>query len=809
MSLGFRDCCNEFSYFLVLGIPATVSENETYYIRTTQGFNFCATYVNIPPINYQPPVYNLLEMTEQVDCSDVLCLDVCTNDENIILDEFLAGSVSEGVDCEVLTLVPMTAECFVVNPTFENVPDGIVSITVTGGRPPYSFFNSNTNTQIAVIDQRGDIYTLINNAVDGNYFITVVDSAGDFIIPLVCILDGPPPPPNASCISTPATVFGAPDGSISLTIAGGSPPYTVRYQGQVVTLPLSNLAAGSYTLQYSDANYTQSITCTITQPALVDYPNVFCLSFTFCGTFFQLSFVEDSTFFNYRAQYVCINPQVIGLTQMRIRWESSLNRWASVQQTAVTGNIQFTGPTGNCVYGNGVVYFLGPTTSTTPIGTYQGSGGMLSSISATVTLGYCPPSVTGQITQQYCPTRNALGIITLQAQGGTGQGYVYNYSSDNGVTYTQTSSPILTNLQPFSYRIFVTDSGGNVSQIINITISSSAFVFSILNTSTCESFKWANASFTQTGTIATIVGNGQYREVSAEYTLWIDFSYIPVGVTIEGKLQFKNNFYTRGGEGDIDPRLFQVTQFETPFSQVKNGNTYLNIMPNPQNVIYTSSNTPGAFAGPTNFYEPNAGFWITPVQNDSCANGGALGRTSPNVWRSCTSPDDPAASFKEGDRNGKRFSNEMIVKSSSFLMKNDTKFGLTFKITQRMNSSAFAPGIRLETDSTTLAPAFVNVTQQGLLNQQNINPVRYLGTNSYATIQLDLVDLVVKDGCATLPASNKTNIAYVDTTQISGSITSQPWLNNSIANPTTPNPTLTSQGTGNWVICSTEPDWFA
>jgi hypothetical protein len=801
MSLGFRDCCNEFSYFLVLGIPATVSENETYYIQTTQGFNFCATYVNIPPLNYQPPIYNLLEMTEQVDCYDILCTDVCTNDENIILDEFLAGSVSEGVDCEVLTLVPMTAECVVVNPTFDNVPDGVVSVSVRGGRPPYTFLNSNTNSNITVISQDGDVYTLYNNGVDGNYFITVVDSAGDFIIPLVCILDGPPPPPNASCISSRATVFGAPDGAINLTIAGGTPPYTVRYQGQVISLPLSNLAAGDYTLQYSDANYTQSITCTVTQPPIVNYPDVFCFSFTFCGTLFQLSFVEDSTFYNYRAQYVCINPGIIGLTQMRIRWESVLNRWASVQQTAVTGNIQFTGPTGNCVYGNGVVYFLGPTTSTTPIGAYQGSGGMLSSITAVVTLGYCPITVTGQITQNYCQQTNTLGIITLQAQGGTGQGYIYYYSAVGAAGVVERFSPILTNLQPNTYQIFVSDSSGDFSPTIFITISSTPFAFNIMSTSVCGDNMWANTYFTQTGTIATMVNApGQFRQNTAEITLWIDFSYMPQGVSVTGNMRFKINYYTRGGRNDGNPLQFQVSQFEIPLSLTKLNGNNVNFMNNPT-VLYT--NQPN-IVGPTNYYEPNAGNWSSVGHNDSCL-GGATGRLSPNWWGSCSSPADPAASFIESDTSAKQFVNEIIITSGFIEFNRDTKLGLTFRLTQRMNSPAFAPPIRLQTNASTILPSSINVTQQNQLDAQNINPVRYAGTNSQATVQVEVINLAVKEGCATLPASNKFNLLVLNTDNSVGSFVSTKWLDNSVENPPVPNLALSSP----WVVCSTVPDWFA
>ena len=33
MALGFRDCCNSASYFNVVGIPGSVSENEVYSLN--------------------------------------------------------------------------------------------------------------------------------------------------------------------------------------------------------------------------------------------------------------------------------------------------------------------------------------------------------------------------------------------------------------------------------------------------------------------------------------------------------------------------------------------------------------------------------------------------------------------------------------------------------------------------------------------------------------------------------------------------------------------------------------------------------
>ena len=79
----------------------------------------------------------------------------------------------------------------------------------------------------------------------------------------------------------PVIVFGAPtvddvscnggdDGSISLLVLGGTPPYTYSWSNGQTTNPAINLFAGTYTCTISDANNCPSITssATVSQPAL-------------------------------------------------------------------------------------------------------------------------------------------------------------------------------------------------------------------------------------------------------------------------------------------------------------------------------------------------------------------------------------------------------------------------------------------------------------------------------------------------------------------------------------------------------------
>ena len=43
-------------------------------------------------------------------------------------------------ECDVITIFPMTVECLVNNPSSQNATDGSLSISITGGTPPYTTF---------------------------------------------------------------------------------------------------------------------------------------------------------------------------------------------------------------------------------------------------------------------------------------------------------------------------------------------------------------------------------------------------------------------------------------------------------------------------------------------------------------------------------------------------------------------------------------------------------------------------------------------------------------------------------------------
>ena len=97
-------------------------------------------------------------------------------------------------ECEVFTLFGMGVSCNVLKqPSTDKSFDGILTLRVTGGTSPYSFYWAN--------GQR--VQTLVNVAA-GLYPVTVVDYYGDYTANTVCSLFGPTPSITPSPTVTPS-----------------------------------------------------------------------------------------------------------------------------------------------------------------------------------------------------------------------------------------------------------------------------------------------------------------------------------------------------------------------------------------------------------------------------------------------------------------------------------------------------------------------------------------------------------------------------------------------------------------------------
>jgi gliding motility-associated-like protein len=160
----------------------------------------------------------------------------------------------------------ITATFIVTNLTCNGAGDGEVDVTVNGGTPPYTYswsgdngYTNTTNADITGLDA-------------ANYTLTVMDALG-------CIQSFPaqavtePAPLAATFSATNVNCFGYNDGTINVTVSGGTPTYDYQWTGPngfiATTEDISGLEPGSYSLKVTDANvceatYTDAVT--ITEP---------------------------------------------------------------------------------------------------------------------------------------------------------------------------------------------------------------------------------------------------------------------------------------------------------------------------------------------------------------------------------------------------------------------------------------------------------------------------------------------------------------------------------------------------------------
>lgn len=121
--------------------------------------------------------------------------------------------------------------------------DGIVNITVTGGQAPYSYL-----WDIGLTTQ--DI-----SVPNGTYTVVVTDSESITASHTVTII--------SDSISVTETTVGstAINGSITLSVSGGSAPYTYLWSNGATTKDISGLAQGTYSVLVTDnegCNYNNS-----------------------------------------------------------------------------------------------------------------------------------------------------------------------------------------------------------------------------------------------------------------------------------------------------------------------------------------------------------------------------------------------------------------------------------------------------------------------------------------------------------------------------------------------------------------------
>ena len=134
--------------------------------------------------------------------------------------------------------------------------DGSATVVYSGGIPPYQVSWS----------PGGQTTPSISNLGPGTYTATITDANGCVKTSSVTLTQ--PTALTSSHAQVNVSCFGGSNGSIDLTVGGGTPGYTYSWSNGATTQDISGLAAGVYSVTISDLNgCSKTHSVTITQPA--------------------------------------------------------------------------------------------------------------------------------------------------------------------------------------------------------------------------------------------------------------------------------------------------------------------------------------------------------------------------------------------------------------------------------------------------------------------------------------------------------------------------------------------------------------
>lgn len=314
-------------------------------------------------------------------------------------------TITDGESCTASTSVTITqpsllaANASATGQTMSGVDDGTATANPSGGTAAYSYSWSN-----------GASTQTITDLAPGTYTVTVTDDNGCTAVKTVtvnafdCTL-------SADISGTDLACFGAADGSATVDFTGGTTPLTFLWSNGASTESISDLVAGTYSVEITDANNCPaSLSIDILQPSQI-LANASATAETASGA-------NDGT--------------------------------ATANPTGGTGTYNFSwsnGATTQSISG------LAPGSYTVEI---SDENGCLATQTVAVNSFSCAVNASNNITDVSC-SGAANGSVTVVMNGGEAP---YNYSWSNGST-----SATISNLPGGDYTVTVIDA--NQCQVLS------------------------------------------------------------------------------------------------------------------------------------------------------------------------------------------------------------------------------------------------------------------------------------------------------------------------------------------------------
>lgn len=163
----------------------------------------------------------------------------------------------ESLSAAIAALPQLTSNITHTNLSCNGASNAVVDLTVSGGTSPYSFvWNNSANTED------------LANLSAGTYDVVVTDINNCITTNSATVTE--PNAINITPVKTDVSCFGNANGSISVTVTGGTSPFTYSWSNNAATPSITSLSAGTFSVAVTDANNcTQSSSITVIEPAVL------------------------------------------------------------------------------------------------------------------------------------------------------------------------------------------------------------------------------------------------------------------------------------------------------------------------------------------------------------------------------------------------------------------------------------------------------------------------------------------------------------------------------------------------------------
>jgi hypothetical protein len=334
----------------------------------------------------------------------------------------MSGTI--GNTCNIITILPMSVECYAVNATSNISSDGYINLMITGGTAPYD-----------IQWQTGGSGIFLNNLTYGSYSATVTDYYGDYIYNVNCTVGY-----NTVKVSEFEKCSGSTGEEVIYTtpIVSLTNDYVytfVEYGGCYKYIQDTFI---NYDITYSaltiDEEFTDCSFCVVIPPSPEDQPNL-CLTNNIDTSFdFEPAGIDSNQNYTWTSS----------TNNFVIEYNVNNNRWEIINWT-----------------GNGSM--IQNTTNITPIGEWINIGNN-NSVPWFMSTGVCGPIplnlIVKSITDATCYNESD-GSVVLLPNGGQPP-YEYRIPT---ISLTWSNSPIFNNLPVGLYIAEVRDDNNDIASI--------------------------------------------------------------------------------------------------------------------------------------------------------------------------------------------------------------------------------------------------------------------------------------------------------------------------------------------------------